>query len=239
MMQVSINGPAGRIEGVYVESKDKNAPLALVLPHPLNEGTMNNKVVLTMYNALIESGFSVLRINFRGVGRSQGQFDNGVGELTDAATSLDWLQNANPFNNVNLVAGFSFGAWIALQLIMRRPEIVGFIAASPPASDSKYDHSSLFPCLSPGLIIQGDQDSGTSEKSVLDLAHKLSKQNCKVQCKIIPGADHFFRGKTDQLSIAVKDYLQNDFNHHQFRKSNQDDVENTVKEKLAQKVFLY
>ncbi len=239
MIQVSINGPAGRIEGRYTESKNKNAPLALVLPHPLNEGTMNNKVVLTMYNTLVECGFTVLRINFRGVGRSQGQFDNGVGELTDAATALDWLQNTNPFNNINLVAGFSFGSWIALQLIMRRPEIVSFIAASPPIGDNKYDLSFLVPCPIPGLILQGDQDSVTSEKSVLDLAHKLSKQNRKVECKIVSGADHFFRGKTEQLGLAVKDYLENDFNNKQFLKFNQDDVESTVREKSTQKVFLY
>src|SRR5690606_33397603 len=129
-------------------------------------------VVYNVYKCLVQQGFTTLRINFRGVGRSQGAFDNGIGEMTDAATALDWLQLQNPLSNSNLIAGFSFGAWIAMQLIMRRPEINNFIAVSPPVN--KYDFSFLSPCPIPGLILQGDQDSIVSEESVLELAHKLS-----------------------------------------------------------------
>ncbi|MEY3197186.1 MAG: hypothetical protein RLZZ59_554, partial [Pseudomonadota bacterium] len=87
MPEVFFNGPAGRIEGRYTQSENKSAPVALVLhPHPLYGGTMNNKVVYSLYQTLANNGFTVLRINFRGVGKSQGQFDNGVGELTDSAT---------------------------------------------------------------------------------------------------------------------------------------------------------
>ncbi len=208
MAEVFFNGPAGRIEGRYTRSENPKAPLALVLhPHPLYGGTMNNKVVYNIYKALVDKGFTVLRINFRGVGRSQGQFDNGVGEMTDAATALDWLQINNPSGSMNLIAGFSFGSWIAMQLIMRRPEITNFIAVSPPVN--KYDFSFLSQCPISGFIVQGDSDSIVSEESVLELAHKLSKQrHITVDYKIIQGADHFFRNKIDDFTQAISDYLR-------------------------------
>ena len=87
-----------------------------------------NKIVYNIYHAFKNIGFATLRFNFRGVGKSQGSYDNGVGELTDAAAALDWLQNENPTAQNTWIAGFSFGSWLALQLLMRRPEIAGFIA---------------------------------------------------------------------------------------------------------------
>ena len=208
MPEVIFNGPAGRIEGKYTQSENKKAPAILVLhPHPLYNGTMNNKVVYNMYKTFAENGFSVLRINFRGVGRSQGEFDNGIGELTDAATALDWLQVNNPDCNEFWIAGFSFGSWIAMQLMMRRPEISNFVAVSPPVN--RYDFAFLAPCPIPGLIVQGDIDSIVSEESVLDLVDKLSKQkHITVDYKIINGADHFFRTKIDEFKTAIDDYLK-------------------------------
>ena len=172
MAEVFFNGPAGRIEGRYAQSNDPNAPIALVLhPDPQYGGTMNNKVVYNIYKTLVNNNFTVLRINFRGVGRSIGKFDNGFGEMTDAATALDWLQLNNPSSKINLISGFSFGAWIAMQLIMRRPEITHFLAISPPVN--RYDFSFLSPCPIPGLIVQGDKDSVVSEEAVHELTQKL------------------------------------------------------------------
>lgn len=213
MAEVFFNGPSGRIEGKYYQSKNEKAPVALVLhPHPLYGGSMNNKVVYSVYKAFVKNEVSILRINFRGVGRSQGEFDGGVGELTDAATALDWLQLKNPLANHYFISGFSFGSWIAMQLIMRRPEINNFIAISPPVD--KFDFSFLSPCPIPGLIIQGNQDSIVNEDSVMQLADKLSKQkNIKVSYKSIDGADHFFRNKINDLeeivSEHISDYLKN------------------------------
>jgi uncharacterized protein len=208
MADVFFNGPAGRIEGKFYQSKNDKAPVALVLhPHPLYGGSMNNKVVYGIYKAFVNNEISVLRINFRGVGKSQGEFDGGVGELTDAATALDWLQTKNPTANHFIIAGFSFGAWIAMQLIMRRPEINSFVAVSPPVE--KFDFSFLSPCPIPGIIIQGNNDSIVSEEAVVGLADKLSKQkNIKVTYKSIDGADHFFRSKIEDLEDAVSDHLQ-------------------------------
>ena len=112
-----------------------DAPTAIILhPEPNKRGTMNNRITFALYKLFQARGFSVLRFNFRGVGKSQGTYDNGEGELADAATAMDWLQNQHPASSECWIAGFSFGSWIGMQLMMRRPEITGFISISPPAS---------------------------------------------------------------------------------------------------------
>lgn len=225
MPEVFFNGPAGRIEGRYTESTNPRSPIALVLhPHPLYGGTMNNKVVYNVYKTLVENNFTTLRINFRGVGRSLGKFDEGIGEMTDAAMALDWLQLNNPFSSINLIAGFSFGAWIAMQLIMRRPEITHFLAVSPPVN--KYDFSFLSPCPTPGLIVQGDLDSVVPEESVHELAQKLSKQkHIKISYRMINGADHFFREKITKLNKEINDYLKDTFECYPDNGKNQPNIE--------------
>src|SRR4030088_2353946 len=97
MPEVIFTGPAGRLEGRYHPAKQKNAPIAMVLhPDPQFHGTMNHQIIYQCYYAFAHRGFSVLRFNFRGVGRSQGSFDHGTGELSDAASALDWAQTLNP-----------------------------------------------------------------------------------------------------------------------------------------------
>ncbi len=166
--------------------------MALVLhPHPQQGGTMHNKVVYALYQCFVRRGFSTLRFNFRGVGRSQGSFDRGEGELSDAAAALDWMQTYNPNAGSCWVAGFSFGAWIGMQLLMRRPEIESFISVAPPAN--LYDFTFLAPCPSSGLILQGDQDLVVPVEAVQKLVTKLSHQrDIKIDFRKIPGADHDF-----------------------------------------------
>ena len=207
MPEVIFNGPDGRLEGRYHQSKRPNAPLALLLhPHPQYGGTMNNKVVFNLYQNFARRGFSSLRFNFRGVGRSQGQFDNGQGELSDAASALDWMQSRNPNTNTCWIAGFSFGAWVAMQLMMRRPEISGFISIAPPAS--QHDFSFLAPCPASGMIIHGDKDEVVPQSSVDKLAQKLQKQkNIKIDYRIIEGSDHFFLDHLEPLNEHIDDYL--------------------------------
>src|SRR5258705_2739782 len=94
MPEVIMNGPEGRLEGRYNQNTEPNAPIALLLhPHPQHGGTMNNKVGYALYHAFVRRGFSALRFNFPGVRRSQGTFDPGEGELSCAASALDWLQS--------------------------------------------------------------------------------------------------------------------------------------------------
>ncbi len=207
MPEIIINGPEGRLEGRYTHSKDPQAPIALVLhPHPQHGGTMNNKVVYTLYQSFVRRGFSTLRFNFRGVGRSQGTFARGEGELSDAAAALDWLQSINQNASTCWIAGFSFGAWIGMQLLMRRPEIAGFISVAPPANI--YDFSFLAPCPSSGLVIQGDRDDIVPEDAVAKLVHKLSNQrDIEMDYRVVPEANHFFHHQIDTLSGEVNDYL--------------------------------
>ena len=207
MPEVIINGPEGRLEGRYHHSKQQNAPIALLLhPHPQHGGTMNNKVVYTLYHAFVRRGFSALRFNFRGVGRSQGSFARGEGELADAAAALDWLQGYNPNASACWIAGFSFGAWIGMQLLMRRPEIDGFISIAPPAN--LYDFGFLAPCPSSGLIIHGDKDPLVPLESVQKLINKLMHQrDITIDFRLVKGADHFFQNRLSELDAEVEAYL--------------------------------
>lgn len=207
MPEVIFNGAEGRLEGRYHHSKQPNAPLALVLhPHPQHGGTMNNKIVYTLYQTFTKRGFSVLRFNFRGVGRSQGVYDRGEGELSDAASALDWLQGVNPGSNTCWVAGFSFGAWIGMQLLMRRPEIGGFISIAPPAN--MFDFSFLAPCPSSGLILHGDKDDIVPSEAVQKLVNKLRQQkDIVIDHRVIPGANHFFHHRVDEMVGHVEGYL--------------------------------
>ena len=208
MAEIIFNGPDGRLEGRYHKSTTKDAPIAVVLhPHPLHGGNMNNRVVYTLYNAFADSGFSVLRFNFRGVGRSQGSYDSGAGELSDAAYAFDWLQQVNTTSNLCWIGGYSFGALIAMQLMMRRPEIEGFVSVAPPA-DSE-DFSFLAPCPSSGIIIHGEDDTNVPVESVKKLASKLDGQkNISVRFQSIKGTDHFFKDKIEELSSAASTYIQ-------------------------------
>lgn len=207
MPDVIFNGPDGRLEGRYQEGPQANAPIALILhPHPQYGGTMNNKVVYHLYHAFVRRGFAVLRFNFRGVGRSQGEYDGGAGELSDAASALDWLQTYNPDARAAWIAGFSFGAWIGMQLLMRRPEIEGFLAAAPPANH--YDFTFLAPCPSSGLLINGSADEIVPPTSVQKLVEKLKQQkSITIEHAVIAGADHFFQDKLDAFNEAVGGYL--------------------------------
>jgi len=207
MPEVIFNGPDGRLEGRYHQSKQADAPIAIVLhPHPLHGGNMNNRIVYIMYNAFVERGFSVLRFNFRGVGRSQGVFDNGVGELSDAAYAFDWVQQFNTNSPFCWIGGYSFGALIAMQLMMRRPEIEGFVSVSPPAGTE--DFSFLAPCPSSGIIVHGDTDEHVPPDAVQKLAQKLDGQkNISVDFSLIKGADHFYQDRFDVLTTEVGSYL--------------------------------
>jgi alpha/beta superfamily hydrolase len=207
MPEVIFNGPAGRIEGRFQPAKGRNAPIAMILhPHPQFGGTMNNQVAYRLFYMFKERGFAVLRFNFRGVGRSQGTFDHGSGELSDAASALDWVQTIHPDARSCWVAGFSFGAWIGMQLLMRRPEVHGFISISLPAN--MYDFSFLAPCPSSGLMVHGGNDIVVPADSVSKLVQKLQQQRgIKIDLDVIPEADHFFSGHLGQLVAAVDRHL--------------------------------
>jgi alpha/beta superfamily hydrolase len=208
MPEVIFPGPDGRLEGRYHPQKDREAPIAIILhPHPQYGGSMNNKVVYNLHYTFFRLGFTCLRFNFRGVGRSQGEYDQGIGELSDAAAALDYLQLMNPNARSCWVAGFSFGAWIGMQLLMRRPEIAGFVSVAPPAS--MYDFSFLAPCPSSGLIINGEADRVAPPAETLKLADKLKAQRgIVITHQTVPGANHFFEPGMETMIGAVEAYVK-------------------------------
>ncbi len=207
MPEVIFAGPEGRLEGRYQRGLGENPPLAVVLhPHPLFGGSMNNRAVYELYNMFLRRGFSVLRFNFRGVGRSVGEYDQGQGELADAATALDFLQSLNPNAPFAWVAGVSFGSWIGMQLLMRRPEVVGFISVS--ASANLFDFTFLAPCPSSGVVIHGELDKvcpADDTKTMVDRTR--TQKGRKVEFTVVPGADHFFESHIEQLIATADGYL--------------------------------
>jgi len=205
--EIFIPGPCGRIQAKYFKSEQPSAPVAIVLqPHPQYGGTMNNRIVYQVFNSFFRKGFSVIRINFRGVGKSDGVFDNGQGELSDAAAALDWIERENPGYSQCWVSGFSFGALICMQLIMRRPEVNKFIAISP--QPNVYDFTFLAPCPISGMVLYGKKDELVSEESILNLKKRLSMQkNIDVKFNPILNANHFYKDKEKELSTLIEGYL--------------------------------
>ena len=207
MVEVLFSGHAGRLEGRYHKGERADAPVALILhPHPQYGGTMNNKVVYTLFSCFRDLGFSVLRFNFRSVGRSQGTFEDGPGELADATAALDWLQQHNPDARQCWIAGYSFGSWVAMQLLMRRPDINNFIAVSPPANEK--DFSFLAPCPTSGLIIQGGADEIGNPSMVTSLAKRLNMQrHVDVDYALIEEGDHMYNNHLVDLYKVSGNYI--------------------------------
>ena len=208
IIEIFIPGPAGRLEAKYFKSKKNTAPVALVLqPHPQYGGTMNNRIVQLMYNIFLENGFSVIKINFRGVGKSDGVFDNGQGELSDAAAALDWIERENMDYSQCWVSGFSFGSLICMQLIMRRPEVNNFIAISP--QPNVYDFSFLAPCPTSGQVVYSDNDELVTKESIDELDNRIkSQKGVEVIFSKIKGANHFFKDKEKELRAEIEKYIE-------------------------------
>ena len=210
--EIIFTGPDGKLVGKYKRGQSLNPPVALILhPHPLYGGTMNNPVVLELFNIFDKLGFSTFRFNFRGVGKSEGKFDNGLGELADAAAGLDWIQRQNPNANQCWVAGFSFGALLCMQLLMRRPEITRFVSVSP--QPNLYDFNFLAPCPASGMLVQGKKDELVPIEDTNRLAQKLqSQKNIVIDYEEISGANHFYDHEMHKLNKIVATYVEKELN---------------------------
>ena len=208
MVDLLIPGPEGKIEAKYTHNNNDQSPIVLILhPDPSRGGTMNTKIVFKLFKLFVNNGFSAIRFNFRGVGKSQGIYDDGEGELSDAAGVLDWLQQYNTNSKTCWVAGFSFGAWVAMQLLMRRPEINRFVAISP--QPNVYDFSFLSPCPTSGIMIYGKKDELVPVEHINELNKRLSAQKgIKVEFQSISEANHFFSKNENALSKSLDKYIK-------------------------------
>ena len=205
MADILFNGPAGRLEGCYHQAKQAGAPVAVVLhPNPQLGGHMNNKVVYALYQSFVQLGFSVLRFNFRGIGKSEGVYTGGdiTNEIADTLAALDWIKTMNPEAAHCWMAGHSFGAVVGACVMMRRPDITGFVFVSPPAN--VYDFSFLTPCPASGLVIQGALDTIVDESAVGTLAERLNMtRRVQVDYVLLPKADHIYTNCLKDLFSAV------------------------------------
>lgn len=195
---VSLPGPTGPLEGVLINGElAQRAGIALVChPHPLYGGTMNNKVVVSVAKAFADLGFTVLRFNYRGVGRSAGEYDAGVGETTDVVSAIDWLRrldNRGPL----WIAGFSFGTYVGLRAADQRPP-AGLISIAPAVNLFNFQESRPPAC--PWLVIQGDQDELVPVDAVLEWVSALPQRPTLLRIK---GASHFFHGRLNDIKSAV------------------------------------
>ena len=205
--EIVFTGPDGKLVGKYKKGQSLNPPIALLIhPHPLYGGTMNNPIVMDLFSIFDSLGFSIFRFNLRGVGKSEGKFDNGLGELADAAAGLDWIQRQNPNTNQCWVAGFSFGALLCMQLLMRRPEITRFVSISP--QPNLYDFNFLSPCPIKTMIIRAEQDEIVKKDSLKEFFETFKKQkNAEVSLETISKANHLFEGKLDPLMGTMTKYI--------------------------------
>jgi uncharacterized protein len=195
----------GQLEAILKEPRQGSPRgVALVLhPHPLGGGTMHNKVVFRAAAALNDAGLTVLRINFRGVGQSTGEHDEGRGERDDARAGLDYLA-ANYSGLTITLCGFSFGARVGLDVGINDDRVRLLIGIGTPLE--KYDFSFLQACRKPLLLVHGEHDEFGDAERLRQLATEL-EQKTQVRLVVIPGAGHFFEGHLDELKAAITTWL--------------------------------
>jgi uncharacterized protein len=198
-----VPGPAGDLEAIAHEPEGSARPLYAVVchPHPLFGGTMDNKVVYTVARALQTSGIATLRFNFRGVGASRGSYDEGAGETRDAAAMADFGAARWPHRQL-VLAGFSFGAFVALRLALAR-DTARLITVAPPLG--RFDFSELHAPACPWLVVQGDADDVVDPGVVIDW---VERQDPKPTLRVVAGVGHFFHGHLAELRDAVIEALR-------------------------------
>jgi len=199
-----IPGPAGRLEALLEWTADIQPRLAALVchPHPLYGGTMHTKAVFRAAKAALSLGLPTLRFNFRGVGKSEGVFAQGIGERDDARAELDFLSGRFPGLPV-VMMGFSFGSWVALSVGASDPRIVALVGLGVPAGS--YDMSFLEHVTKLKLIVQGSEDVHGPRDRVTQLFNALSEPK---QIHWVEGADHFFTGRLDEEQRAVREFLE-------------------------------
>jgi uncharacterized protein len=191
--RVAVAGPAGAIECAIDTPAQAPRGLAVVChPHPQFGGTMDNKVVQTLARALVQLGYRCVRFNFRGIGQSQGQWDEGRGEVDDAMAVVQAQRTAaEPL----VLAGFSFGGYVASQAAARLPDLERLVLVGPAVQNF-----TVAPAPSGTVLIHGEVDDVVPLSAVLDWARPQG-----LPVTVLPGAGHFFHGQLATLKQIVLD----------------------------------
>jgi alpha/beta superfamily hydrolase len=202
-----IEGPAGRLEALLNRGAENATHAGLVChPHPLFGGTLHNKVVFHTMKALNSFGFPVLRFNFRGAGLSQGEHDNGQGELDDVRAALDWLERE--FQLPMIFAGFSFGAAVGLRAACpdsRAKAVIGVGTPVLPVDNRVYDLGFLQRCTKPKLFVSGGNDKYGPREQLERFVDSVPEPKKLV---IIENADHFFEGRLRELREVIEAWIK-------------------------------
>jgi alpha/beta superfamily hydrolase len=201
--KMSIPGPVGNLEAI-VETPATGEPLGVVVvchPHPQNGGTMHNNVAHTLARSFVRHGYAARRFNFRGTQASEGEYDDGIGELDDALAAMQWMR-AEFANGPMWLAGFSFGAAIALRAAIEQP-VDGLVTVAPAVSRFASGLTSQPQC--PWLIVQGDQDELVDIEETITWFNELLPGP---ELAVIPEAEHFFHGKLVDLREIVTNFVQ-------------------------------
>lgn len=195
----------GHLEAIYRPKSSDADRVALVLhPHPMGGGTMHNKVVFRAAKALQESGVETLRFNFRGVGQSTGQYDEGRGETDDARVALDYLLAQQPHAREVLIAGFSFGSVVGLRLGCADTRVDRLIGIGVPARMDNLDF--LRACTKPKFFVHGELDDIAPLAPLEELLNTLPA-SANFRILKIAGAGHFFDNEAEQLMQAIKNFV--------------------------------
>ncbi len=195
----------GRLEAIVKQPRTPARGVALVLhPHPLGGGTMHNKVAFRAAGALNDAGLTAVRINFRGVGQSTGEHDEGRGELEDVRAALSYLAREFPDQPITL-CGFSFGARVGLEVGMSDDRVRNLISIGTPVD--KYDFSFLAANRKPILFVQGDRDEFGDLNRLQRFIEELNA-NDTVELSVIRDSGHFFEGHLDELKRVITDWTR-------------------------------
>jgi uncharacterized protein len=202
--QVTFRSGDLTLEGLLV-NRGGDAPAAVVChPHPMYGGSMFNNVVDAILAAMWQLGYSTLRFNFRGVGASEGEHDGGRGEPDDAAAAMAYLlSQPGVAKNGAVMAGYSFGAMVAVSSGYEHAEVSRIVAVALPLAMT--EARAPAGASKPLLLVSGDHDSYSPVAGLTTLREKIGKS---AQLEIIKGADHFFGGSEAELSRAIATSLR-------------------------------
>ena len=203
-IKVNIYRPSGLIEGWYVRQPTSRC-VVLLPPHPTYGGTIANGILKIINDAFVDVGFNTLRINFRGVGLSQGEVNNRNFDLQDALEALEWLTYDNNDLTCLWIGGFGYGGKLAIQASMRKPGLSGTVSVSPQINPM--DFNSLTPCPG-GLVVVAGKDQFTNIATISEEINSLSKKKgSSMSIKEIENANHMYDNYLPQLYKIIYDYV--------------------------------